>query len=79
MLDRLATLDAFAATIGKPAHTYAWGSSMGGLAPIALMEQAPGRFEGALVICASAAFAGPVPSRRSRWRQHPATFAAFRN
>jgi pimeloyl-ACP methyl ester carboxylesterase len=52
--DQLATLDAFAEKVGKPARTYAWGSSMGGLVTIALVEQAPARFDGALVMCASA-------------------------
>jgi alpha-beta hydrolase superfamily lysophospholipase len=52
--DQLATLDAFAAAVGKPARTYAWGSSMGGLVTIALVERAPARFDGALVMCASA-------------------------
>lgn len=52
--DQLATLDAFASAVGKPARTYAWGSSMGGLVTIALVERAPARFDGALVMCASA-------------------------
>lgn len=52
--DQLATLDVFASRVGKPARTYAWGSSMGGLVTIALVEGAPARFDGALVMCASA-------------------------
>lgn len=52
--DQLATLDAFAERFGKPRRTLAWGSSMGGLVTIALMEQHPARFQGGLAICASA-------------------------
>lgn len=52
--DQLATLDAFNAAVGKPRRTYAWGSSMGGLVTAALMERAPERFDGALMLCASA-------------------------
>ena len=52
--DQLATLDAFTAAVGKPQRTYAWGSSMGGLVTAALVERAPERFDGALMLCASA-------------------------
>lgn len=52
--DQLATLDAFASAVGKPQRTYAWGSSMGGLITIALLERAPQRFDGGIVMCASA-------------------------
>ena len=51
--DQLATLDAFAATVGKPKRTLAWGSSMGGLATMALIEGHPERFDGALPMCGS--------------------------
>lgn len=52
--DQLATLDAFAERFGKPRRTLAWGSSMGGLVTIALMEQHSARFQGGLALCASA-------------------------
>jgi pimeloyl-ACP methyl ester carboxylesterase len=52
--DQLATLDVFVGAIGTPRRTYAWGSSMGALVTSALMERAPGRFDGALMLCASA-------------------------
>ncbi|CAN5595065.1 alpha/beta hydrolase [soil metagenome] len=51
--DQLATLDAFTAAVGKPKHTLAWGSSMGGLATMALIEGHPERFDGALPMCGS--------------------------
>jgi pimeloyl-ACP methyl ester carboxylesterase len=53
--DQLATLDAFAARFGKPKRTIAWGTSMGGLVTLALMERHPQRFDGGLALCASAA------------------------
>jgi pimeloyl-ACP methyl ester carboxylesterase len=52
--DQLATLDLFAAQAGKPRRVLAWGSSMGGLATIALMERHPQRFDGGMALCASA-------------------------
>lgn len=51
--DQLATLDAFGATVGKPKRALAWGSSMGGLATMALIEGHPERFDGALPMCGS--------------------------
>ncbi|WP_306393470.1 prolyl oligopeptidase family serine peptidase [Telluria beijingensis] len=53
--DQVATLDAFAAQVGKPARTIAWGTSMGGLVTLALMERHPERFDAGLALCASAA------------------------
>ncbi|WP_020656512.1 serine aminopeptidase domain-containing protein [Massilia niastensis] len=53
--DQVATLDAFAAQVGKPARTIAWGTSMGGLITIALLERHPQRFDAGLALCASAA------------------------
>lgn len=53
--DQVATLDAFAAQVGKPARTIAWGTSMGGLVTIALLERHPERFDAGLALCASAA------------------------
>lgn len=53
--DQVATLDAFAAQVGKPARTIAWGTSMGGLVTLALLERHPERFDAGLALCASAA------------------------
>lgn len=53
--DQVATLDAFAMQVGKPKRTIAWGTSMGGLITIALLERQPERFDGGLALCASAA------------------------
>lgn len=51
--DQLATLDAFEREVGKPQQVLAWGSSMGGLVTVALMERHPQRFQGGLSLCAS--------------------------
>ncbi|SFC92070.1 serine aminopeptidase domain-containing protein [Massilia yuzhufengensis] len=53
--DQVATLDAFSAQVGKPTRTIAWGTSMGGLVTIALLERHPQRFDAGLALCASAA------------------------
>jgi pimeloyl-ACP methyl ester carboxylesterase len=53
--DQIATLDAFAAQIGAPKRTIAWGNSMGGLVTVALAEEQPARLSGALPSCGSIA------------------------
>lgn len=58
--DQLATLDAFAATVGKPKRILAWGASMGGLATLALIEGHPERFDGGLPLCGSVGGAIPM-------------------
>lgn len=58
--DQIATLDAFAATVGRPKRTLAWGSSMGGLTTVALIERHPERFDGALPMCGSVGGAIPM-------------------
>lgn len=61
--DQLATLDAFAAAVGKSKRTLAWGSSMGALATVALIERHPGRFDGGLPLCGSVG--GTIPMMNS--------------
>lgn len=51
--DQIATLDTFVRTVGRPRQVLAWGSSMGGLVTVALMERHPQRFAGGLAMCAS--------------------------
>lgn len=51
--DQLAALDTFAARHGEPQRTLAIGSSMGALVTVALIEQHPARFDGALAMCGS--------------------------
>lgn len=49
--DQLGVLDAFAARVGRPRRTIAWGSSMGGLVTALLAERHPDRFQAALPMC----------------------------
>jgi pimeloyl-ACP methyl ester carboxylesterase len=52
---QVGTCPRVAARFGKPKRTIAWGTSMGGLVTLALMERHPQRFDGGLALCASAA------------------------
>src|SRR4051794_16741387 len=49
--DQLATLDTFAGLVGTPTRTIAWGHSLGGMVTAGLVQDAPGRFAGALPMC----------------------------
>jgi pimeloyl-ACP methyl ester carboxylesterase len=49
--DQLATLDTFAAQVGTPTRTIAWGHSLGGMVTAGLVQDAPGRFSAALPMC----------------------------
>jgi pimeloyl-ACP methyl ester carboxylesterase len=51
--DQLATLDKFEQSFGHPKTVIAWGSSMGGLVTIALLEKYPHRFSAGLPMCGS--------------------------
>jgi hypothetical protein len=53
--DQLATLAQFAADIGRPRRTIAWGESMGGLITVALAESRASGLDGALSACGSVA------------------------
>lgn len=52
--DQLAVMSAFEAQFGKPQQVVAWGSSMGGLISLALLEQYPQKFDAGIALCASA-------------------------
>ncbi len=51
--DQIGVLQVFQDRFGKPRRTIAWGDSMGGLVTLALAEQHPDRFSGALAGCGS--------------------------
>jgi putative CocE/NonD family hydrolase len=51
--DQIDALDEFTQRFGKPKRTIAWGSSMGGLTTLAIVERYPSRIDGALSICGS--------------------------
>jgi pimeloyl-ACP methyl ester carboxylesterase len=53
--DQMALLDLFTQRYGQPKRTMAWGASMGGLISVALAEQYPKRFAGALSVCGNLA------------------------
>jgi pimeloyl-ACP methyl ester carboxylesterase len=49
--DQIATLDAFQNLVGTPAHTIAWGHSLGGMITAGLVQEHPDRFTAALPMC----------------------------
>ncbi|HKW73534.1 MAG TPA: prolyl oligopeptidase family serine peptidase [Candidatus Dormibacteraeota bacterium] len=49
--DQIATLDTFAALVGKPKRTIAWGHSLGGIITAGLLQKFPDRFSAALPMC----------------------------
>ena len=51
--DPLLTLDVFTEKVGKPKKAIAWGTSMGGLVTLGLIEKNPQRFDGGMCLCAS--------------------------
>ena len=49
--DQIAVLDVFAAKVGKPKRTIAWGHSLGGMITAGLVQLFPNRFTAALPMC----------------------------
>lgn len=49
--NQIAVLDRFQQLVGRPERTIAWGQSIGGLMTAALVQYAPERLDGALVLC----------------------------
>jgi pimeloyl-ACP methyl ester carboxylesterase len=49
--DQIAVLDVFAAKVGKPTRTIAWGHSLGGMITAGLIQLHPDRFTAALPMC----------------------------
>ena len=51
LLDQIAVLDTFAALVGTPSRTIAWGHSLGGIITAGLVQRFPDRFDAALPMC----------------------------
>jgi pimeloyl-ACP methyl ester carboxylesterase len=49
--DQIAVLDMFAAMVGSPTRTIAWGHSLGGMITAGLIQRFPDRFDAALPMC----------------------------
>jgi pimeloyl-ACP methyl ester carboxylesterase len=49
--DQLATLAEFKQLFGRPAHTIAWGQSMGGMITTAIAEEDPSVISGSMAMC----------------------------
>jgi pimeloyl-ACP methyl ester carboxylesterase len=50
-VDQIQVLDIFAARVGKPTRTIAWGHSLGGMITAGLVQLYPNRFTAALPMC----------------------------
>jgi pimeloyl-ACP methyl ester carboxylesterase len=61
--DQMAVLDIFAALVGKPSRTIAWGHSLGGIITAGLIQRFPERFDAALPMC------GPLAGGVAIWNQ----------
>lgn len=59
LVDQPQLADVAGASLGEPEHVVAWGSSMGGLTSVALLENHPSVFDAALPLCGSVA--GTIP------------------
>lgn len=60
LVDQRDLVDIVADKLGDPERVIAWGSSMGGLTSVALMEAHPEAFDAALPLCGSVAGAVPM-------------------
>lgn len=49
--DQIEVLDTFQQLVGIPQKTIAWGTSMGGIITGGIIQQYPGRFQGAMPMC----------------------------
>ena len=49
--DQISTLDVFDSSYGRPAHTIAWGHSLGGIITAGLIQRYPRRFSAAMPMC----------------------------
>ncbi len=49
--DQRSMLDVFSEQVGRPARTIAWGSSLGGMISVALLERYPQLFDGGYSMC----------------------------
>lgn len=70
--DQIAVLDAFAALVGSPTRTIAWGHSLGGIITAGLIQNFPTRFDAALPMC------GVLSGGVANWNQALDSALAFK-
>ncbi len=64
MQNTLALTAAFREMVGKPQRTIMWGTSLGGLVTLGMIEKFPGLYDGAVALCPPAAGATRVVDQR---------------